>query len=337
MKNQVEIKIIETPVIIKQCIDTWKSISLLNGYLISSNKIYVLCRKSLKLAQLKSDIELDGYSISYQRLFEFQNSNFKLNDNALNSIYLNQNKELNNKELNHLTICPLFNKNNSEFELLKKEFNPSLEIKTNNLANLNKIKQWNSQIYSEYDCDSLVYASSLFAQLLALQPYTKFNNFSSIRFLNLWLYQLGHCQADILPFGYYFQTKYNQILDLLKESKIIGFSQQLSLQILKMMEKSSEILLNQLIELNQLHDFYWELLSKYNQYKMNNLGLLNAIMEQPYLRIKDIIRHTNCHRHSASAYLFHLEKMGIVILQKNSKEKVFFNKKLFDCYIQFSK
>ncbi len=335
MKNNHEIKIIETPVILKQCIDTWKSISLLNGFLISSNKIYLLCRKSLKLAQVKSDIELDGYSISYQRLFEFQNSNFKLNDNVLNSVFLNQNKELTNKELNHLSICPLFNQNYNELELLKKEFNPTLEIKTIHVANMNKIKQWNSSIYNEYDCDSMLYASSLFAQLLVIQPYSKLNHFAGIKFLNQWLVQLGHCQADILPIGYFFQKNNKQLMDLLKEVKHHGFSQELTLQVLKIIEKSAEVLLNQLIELNQLYEFYWELLSKYNLYKMNHVGLLNAIIEQPYLRIKDIIRHTNCHRHSASAYLFHLEKMGVIILQKDSKEKVYFNKKLFDCYIQF--
>ncbi len=275
--------------------------------------------KLLHICDARSALELDGHHIAYIRLFEAYTSENSLNNTNARLIFDMANIAQNLKQINASALSLNFpfvqksKRSNIQLPRLKKEINLYLNQQVN--------------------IDVLLYLGLLHGYISIQKTDLKYQVFLANTIVNHWLKENKFLQFPILPLANIIKSSVKEADNLLREAFDTGDMQRWILYFLNMIGKAALARVIQIRDLIQLKKITWDIMAKYTAYPLPHNEIAKLLFEKPFIKAADIIDRLNCHRQTASIYLSHLAKSGILIEKKSGREKLFFHKRLFDLLI----
>lgn len=322
-----------------------KSLYHLNGYLEAQSDLHVSqFLKLLEIVDHKYSFEMEGVSISLNRILEAYSSENQLKDKNAKMIFAaidwkDEIEQLNTEQLKPIFLNAL--KKQGDFLREKKELkiqsyftNLCLYTTPNNPALiqylLNDLNQHLTQITPE---THLLEMLKIHYQIRALSPYVSMNGHVARTVSKLFLSKIGMVYHD-LPFSHViFKDKevYNTLMrELIRQDSINDWL----LFMLEKLQESAEVLLNKIKAYLHLRKVFTDQMDKYTAYVLPSHLLLDVLFKKPYVKPQYICHALQCHRHTAYLYLEHLVKMGLLLEKTSGREKLYLNKALADLLSQ---
>jgi Fic family protein len=189
------------------------------------------------------------------------------------------------------------------------------------------LSNWENYLHDERGIDPLVQMAVLHYQFEAIHPYTDGNGRTG-RVLNvLFLVQRQLLSSPVLYLSRYIISNkdkyYDLLLDVTRNQEWIHWI----LFILKAVEETAEWTVKKIQAITDLMDAATEFVQT-ELPKIYSHELIQAISEQPYCRIKNLVDAGIAKRQTASEYLKKLVEIGVLREQQVGREKIFINPKL---------
>lgn len=319
----------------------WKAIYHLNGYVDAqiSNGIQNFFNL-IELIDGKYSFDLEGISISVQRLLEAYSSENNLNE--INAKLILKSIEWKD-EIDSLTVqnlAPTFmfqNKRQSELFREKRELrvqsyftNLCLYTTPNNPSLIQYLKEdLDKGLKQMNKTSSLQNLALLHYQFRALSPYTVMNGHSARTLSKLFLRENG-LLYNCLPISSVLFKDKESYNSLLREVLIHRSFEKWILFMIQSIEDSAILLLEKTRSFIQLRKKFKDQLEKYTDYFLPADELLEVLFLKPYIKPKMICSTLGCHRQTAYTYLDHMVKMGLLLEKSSGREKLYLNKEYSD-------
>ncbi len=317
-----------------------RALDFLNGFLSGyEDELLADYSNNLLYTELKNSLELEGYPVSLQRIFEAENSENALQDELLSGIISYHSKVMQIRQLHLEAIKP------SSFKQLIKHADRFRERREHTIKSyftnltlytapvqttvLQALRQdLESYISNKNRLSSIIAGSIAHYQLRALAPFNHFNGVSA-RTLHLQCLRVFGLETMSLPLSSEIlkqREAYQALMrDAIQSGNLLAWHQFMTDVILAAATK----LPKQLKALSKLKKKLVEQIDKYTDYSMpSDLAIL--IMKQPFIKVIDLVAALPCHRQTAATYLKHLVKMGILVEKSSGREKLYLNKELMD-------
>lgn len=317
-----------------------RALDYLNGFLEGfDDDLLQFYLSNLQYTEIRHSLELEGYPVSINRIFEAENSENALQDEVLAGIIDYHSRSKAGKQLGLEVLRPIsfrsLVKHADQFRERKEQSiksyftNLTLYTAPSQTAVLHQLRQNLDAFISEGSAFRQLHAVSLVHyQLRAISPFNHFNGLSA-RTLFLQALQAYGWQASTLPVSSELLRQRERYQTLMRDSIQSGDLEDWHKFMAEIIERACRKLLTQLKQMNKLKKQLVEQIGKYTDYNMP-VELALALMQQPYIKVIDLVSELRCHRQTAATYLKHLVKMGILVEKRSGREKLYLNKELMD-------
>ncbi len=269
--------------------------------------------KLLQICETRNALESEGLSIAPIRLFEAYASENNLNEPLAAYIFemTSRTGPVRSMSPTTLNLYLSFSQRQGKAAQLL----PSLKKEIVEYLNL------------QPSADPLIYLSLIHGFIL------KYRLFIADVMVNQWMTENSILRLPALPLAGIIKQELKHVDEVISEAFESGAMQEWLLYFLNLINRAAAKRMDQLRLLLQLKKATYDMISKYTLYPLPAGELTALLFERPFIKAADIIRSTACHRQTASAYLAHLEKQGILIEKKSGREKLFLHKRLLDILI----
>jgi Fic family protein len=320
--------------------DAIRAMDYLNGFLDGfDDELYQDYLRNLQFSEIRHSLELEGFPVALNRIFEADNSENALQDEMLSAIidYHNRVRQLRQLQLDTLKPASYRQvlKNADQFRERKehsiKSYFTNLTLYTAPVQSsvvLSLRQDLDNYLSNKNNFKTIEAASLLHYQLRAVAPFNHFNGVVA-RTLHLQCLKLYGLDINYLPISIQIlrrkETYQTLMRDSIQKGELTDWHRFMAL----IVTEAAKDLPKQLKNLNKLKRQLIEQIDKYTDYSMpSDLGVL--IMKHPYIKVIDVVAALQCHRQTAATYLRHLVKMGILIEKSSGREKLYLNKELLD-------
>lgn len=317
-----------------------RALDFLNGFLNGyDDELLPEYSSNLLFTELRNSLELEGFPVSLQRIFEAENSENALQDELLTGIIEYHSKILQIRQLHLEAIKPSgfrqVLKNAEQFrerrEHTIKSYFTNLTLYTAPVQSsvLQQLRQdLETFISGRNNLSSLLSGSIAHYQMRAMAPFNHFNGVCA-RSLHLQCLRVYGLETICLPISSEIlkekETYQTLMRDVVQSGNLLTWHRFMT----DIIVASARKLPRQLKALSKLKKQLVEQIDKYTDYNMP-VSLAILIMRQPYVKAIDLVAELPCHRQTAATYLKHLVKMGILIEKSSGREKLYLNKELMD-------
>ncbi|MCC6818140.1 MAG: hypothetical protein IT245_04550 [Bacteroidia bacterium] len=317
-----------------------RSLDFLNGviYAIDDPQVFDFIYL-MRLADLRFSLELEGVPISLSRLLEGLSSENALNDEQIEGAlkYLDWCSNL--RILSIEKLRPVFLKSfqkgadqiRDKKESVIKSYFTNLTLYTapqNNLV-IKELRQdldlalGNTKIQK-----NLKTIAQIHYQIRALSPYNAFNGLVARTYQNLCL-RLLDVEYDFIPLSTFIAERKEKYQALMREAIIKDNLIEWQNFLIKATTDAAKRVPIQIRKFLRLKSKLKDMIAKYPSYPLP-IELTEVIMSRPYIKAAYVLDKLNCHRQTAYMYLKQLVKMGILVERYSGREKMYFNKELYD-------
>jgi len=317
-----------------------RAIDYLHGFLDGfDDELYQDYIRNLQFSELRNSLDLEGFPVALNRIFEADNSENALQDEMLSAIidYHNKVRQMRFLQLDSIkpTSFKLVLKNADQYRERKehtiKSYFTNLTLYTapNQTSVLLSLRQdLDNYLSNKNNLKTIEAASLLHFQLRAIAPFNHFNGVIA-RTVHVQCLKWYGLTTSYLPVSSQLLRRKEDYQTLMRDSIQRGeLTDWYRLMALVIAEAARE-LPGQLKSLSKLKRQLIEQINKYTDYTMpSELGVL--IMKHPYIKVIDLVAALQCHRQTSATYLGHLVKMGILIEKTSGREKLYLNKELLD-------
>ncbi len=275
--------------------------------------------KLLQICETRNALESEGLSIAPIRLFEAYASENHLNEPLAAYIFEMTARTGPVRPMSPTTLNLYFSYGQRQGKAgqllppLKKEIGEYLNLQPS--------------------ADPLIYLSLIYGFILNNKTTLKYRLFIADVMVNQWMSENNILRLPALPLAGIIKQELKHVDEVISEAFESGAMQEWLLYFLNLLSRVAAKRMEQLRLLLQLKKTTYDMIAKYTLYPLPAGELTALLFERPYIKAADIIRSTACHRQTASAYLAHLEKQGILIEKKSGREKLFLHKRLLDILI----
>lgn len=320
MKKISEYKISESYAIVKNSVESYRSLAELNGFLKSKSLETLASEYTNAYAlEIKYALEIENNWISPLRLFETLSLNKKSNDRNLHILKLC---------LEHFRQFPLLNSISLQ-PILLNEFGKKLKPHEE-LTILTFKKEFNLYLSENDTEDGLLQAILLFGYVLHFKPFQVANQYSAMYVFLSILKEKKILNLPILPLVQYIKQDFKTVNDLLFDAFEYKNTQPWVIFMQNLIYTTSQFKLNQLLQIESLKKVTIDQLAKYPHINLPVSPLTDILFSHIYIKATYLIETLNCHRQTAYAYLNHLQQMGILIEKKVGREKLYLHKRYMD-------
>ena len=319
----------------------WKAIYHLNGYVDAQvNNGVQNFFNLMELMDCKYSFDLEGISISVQRLLEAYSSENNLKE--VNAKLIIKSIEWKDEidSLNIQSLAPTFmfpNKKQSELFREKRELriqsyftNLCLYTTPNNPSLIQYLKNdLDKGLKQMNKVGSLQNLALLHYQFRALSPYLLMNGHSARTLSKLFLRENGLLYS-CLPISSVLIKDKESYNALLRDVLIHQSFENWILFMTQKFEEAVVLLLDKTKSFVQLRKKFNDQLDKYTDYILPSEALLEVLFTKPYIKPKMICAALGCHRQTAYTYLDHMVKMGLLLEKSSGREKLYLNKEYAD-------
>jgi hypothetical protein len=319
----------------------WKAIYHLNGYVDAqvNNGVHNFFRL-IEVVDSKYSFDLEGLSISVQRLLEAYSSENNLNEkNAILILKsLEWKDEIESLSVNNL--APEFlHLSKRQFEMFRDKKELRIQSYFTNLCLYTTPNNPSLIQYLRLDLDkalkqlkktsSLQGLALIHYQFRALAPYLQMNGHCARILTKLFFRELG-LLYNCIPISFIL-FKEKETYNLLLRDVMINLSfEKWMAFIIQKLEEAVVLLLETTKLYVQLRKKFKDQLEKYTDYILPSDELLEVLFYKPYVKPKMICEAIGCHRQTAYTYLDHLVKMGLLLEKSSGREKLYLNKEFAD-------
>ena len=317
-----------------------RALDFLNGFLSGyDDELLTDYSNNLLYTELKNSLELEGFPVSLQRIFEAENSENALQDELLSGIIEYHSKLMQIRQLHLEAIKPSgfrqLIKNADQFRerrehTIKSYFtNLTLYTAPVQTAVLQALRQdLESYISNKNRLSSIIAGSIAHYQVRAMAPFNHFNGVSA-RTLHLQCLRVYGLDTLSLPISSEILKQKESYQALMRDAIQTGNLEAWHQFMTDIILAAASKLPKQLKALSKLKKKLVEQIDKYTDYSMPT-ALAILIMKQPFIKVIDLVAALTCHRQTAATYLKHLVKMGILVEKSSGREKLYLNKELLD-------
>jgi Fic family protein len=319
----------------------WRAMYHLNGYVDAqvNNGVHNFFQL-IELVDSKYSFDLEGLSISVQRLLEAYSSENNLNEKNARIIFKSIEWKDEIESLNVNNLAPEFMshfKRQNEIFREKKEIriqsyftNLCLYTTPNNPSLIQYLKlDLDKALRQISQSSSLQSLALIHYQFRALAPYLQMNGHSARTLIKLFLREYGLLYSSV-PISYILYNEKETYNSLLRDVMIHHSFEKWIAFIIQKIEESAILLLEKTKLYVQLRKKFKDQLEKYTDYILPSGELLEVLFYKPYVKPKMICEAIGCHRQTAYTYLDHLVKMGLLLEKSSGREKLYLNKEFAD-------
>ena len=321
-------------------LDAIRVIDYLNGFLEGfDDDLLQFYLSNLQYTEIRHSLELEGYPVAINRIFEAENSENALQDDLLAGIIDYHSRQKLGKQVGLDVLRPASFRSlvkhadqirERKEQTIKSYFtNLTLYTAPSQTAVLTQLRQNLDVFISDESAFKQLHAVSLVHyQFRAISPFNHLNGLGA-RTLFLQALQLYGLQASTLPLSAELMRQRERYQTLMRDSIQSGQLEEWHKFMAEVIERACRRLIAQLRQMNKLKKQLVEQIGKYTDYNMP-VELALALMQQPYIKVIDLVSELRCHRQTAATYLKHLVKMGILVEKRSGREKLYLNKELMD-------
>lgn len=317
-----------------------RSLEFLNGFLLAADDSSIRnFLRLMRLADLKSSLELEKVPVSLLRLLEGLGSENMLNDEHISSVlnYMNGLTDINNLNLQALMPIELkpIDKGAEQIRERKdaniKSYFTNLTLYTPPIASsiLKELRTDLDQALRNTDFQDNVRAIAMIHfQIRTVAPFNAFNGLVARSYNSLALPYLG-LNYDFLPLSTILLKKKEKYQSLVRECLMQNDFEEWQNFIMDACAEAARLIPTQVRKFLRLKTQTSDMIAKYTEYNLP-LELVNCLLDMPFVKASQIMKQTDCHRQTAYTYLKHLVKMGILIVRRTGREKLYLHKAYFD-------
>lgn len=196
-----------------------------------------------------------------------------------------------------------------------------------------KLKNWLDFVLSENDIDPLIRMAILHYQFEAIHPFSDGNGRTG-RILNV-LFLTHHSLLDlpVLYISKYILEFKNEYYRLFAEVTEKGNWESWVVFMLEAVHTTSQFTLG---KVNAIYDLFNEVRREVREKAKNMYSreLIEVLFSQPYCKIQALVDHKIGSRNTAGKYLKKMADMGILRTEKEGKEVLYLNKRLYEILAQ---